>query len=320
MIYHGGLHLAGACKLPPEWNGCNDGSEYCVSGEKPGSRMTKTGDGLKLDFHLNHHFDEVVMPYDGKKVDALREGVLNHLQYRRQYKTASQTALALRGEYAASHFSPVYEALDRRGLVMPIELPERDNQQSTPTSNWLMLDEYYTAVMNDMVGRDGRTHKDSIAVTNGKDDGRSDRNSNLRPLRRISPRVATENRTLQTTRSGDKEYNTTYDDDVGLSILPAFSEDKSDLFLASMIEREADSWNLHITTFLLCHKILEPESYYPPSRRIRNDNETLTTWAQAILAFNDTRYEDGVRMSPPRYTCKITASPSHTAYTVQGEV
>ena len=320
IIYHGGLHFAGACKLSPEWNGCNDGSEYCVSGEGPGSRMTKTGDGLRLDFHLNHYFDEVVMLYDGKKINASSEGVLNHLQYRRQYQAASQTALALHGEYTTSHFFPVYEALERRGLVMPIELPERDPEPSTPTSNWLKFDEYYSAVMNDMVGRNGRTHKESIAVTNDKDDGRSDRISNLRPLRRISPQVATQNHTLQTTRPNEKESNTTCDDDLGLPILPAFSKDKSDLFLASMIEREADSWNLHITTFMLCHKISKPGSYYPPSRRIRNDTETLTTWAQAILAFNNTRYEDGVRMSPPRYTCKITASASHTAYTVQGEV
>ena len=319
IIYHGGLHFAGACKLPPKWNGCNDGSEYCISGERPFARAVWV-ENTWVDFHLNHYLDEVVMLHDAKKINASSEGVLNHLQYRRQYQAASQTALALHGEYTTSHFSPVYEALERRGLVMPIELPERDAQRSTPTSNWLKFDEYYSAVMNDVVGRNGRTHKESIAVTNDKDDGRSDRNSNLRPLRRISPQVATQNRTLQTTRSGEKGFNTTYGDDSGLSILPAFSKDKSDLFLASMIEREADSWNLHITTFLLCHKISKPGSYYPPSRRIRNDTETLTTWAQAILAFNITRYEDGVRMSPPRYTCKITASASHTAYTVQGEV
>ena len=313
IIFHGGLHMAGACKLPAEWNGCNNGEEYCVTGEGPFSRLTKLEGGGHLDFHLNHYFDEVVMFYDAKKVNASSEGVLNHLQYRRQYRTASKTALALQGEYATTHFSPVYEALERRGLIMPVELPERDGEPVALTMNWLYYDEVYSTGESDILAANNG------AVKNGKNDVHFDDFTSITPPPRISLCDLIQNHTSQSIRDNDTMSNISLPDDSGLSILPAFSQDKSDLFLASMIEREADSWNLHVTTFLLCHKILRSEPLHSESRRIRDDKETLTTWAQAIVAFNDTKYEDGIRVTPPRYLCKITASSSRTAYSVPGK-
>ena len=302
--------MAGACKLPLEWNGCNDGTEFCSAGGGPYSRLSTTTDGKKIDFHLNHYFDEVVMLYDAKKIDASKVGVLNHLQYRRQYQSASETALALQGEYATSYFSPVYEALERRGLVMPVELPEKYEKPSASTGNWIKFNEIYSAVVNDITVANEILHKMKLAVKNDKndiDDVHLDNLMDLSPPPR-SLRDLMQNRTSRKTNN-----------DSGHSILPAFSHDKSDLFLASMIEREADSWNLHITTFLLCHKVLQPKSVYSDRRRVLNDAGIVATWAQAILTFNNTKYVDGFRTTRPRYTCRITASPSHAAYNVSGE-
>ena len=125
-IFHGGLHMAGACRLPVERNGCTDGAEFCITGEEPFSRQADPAEKEEVDLHLSHHFDQLVTLMDARRINASAEAVLNHLQYRRQYEVATKAALQLRGEYSAELFSPVYEALERRGLVMPIELPERE--------------------------------------------------------------------------------------------------------------------------------------------------------------------------------------------------
>jgi len=41
--------------------------------------------------------------------------------------------------------------------------------------------------------------------------------------------------------------------------LPNFAKDFSEFALGAMIERTSDAWDLHVTTFFLCHGLLEPK-------------------------------------------------------------
>ena len=108
-------------------------------------------------------------------------------------------------------------------------------------------------------------------------------------------------------------------DDSELSSLPAFSTDYSEMFLASMIEREDDSYDLHLTTFLMCHSLIKPDKTNRSALKIRDDKETLLSWSRAIVAFKGVRYlPSGAREITPRYFCKIKHSDSSPSYTVQG--
>ena len=103
-------------------------------------------------------------------------------------------------------------------------------------------------------------------------------------------------------------------------ILPSFSSDGSEMFLASMIERQADSWDLHLTTFLMCHKMLQNHPTSLKASRIRPDTETLIAWSKAFLTVNSTVYlPSGIRSATPRFFCKIKESSSSVSYTVQGD-
>jgi hypothetical protein len=335
-VFHGGLHMAGACKLPVEWNGCTDGSEFCISGEVPYSRQAHPTEKEETDLHLSHHFDQLVTVMDARRINASAEGVLNHLQYRRQYEAASKTAQQHSGDYSATLFSPVYEALERRGLVMPVELPEKEGKPGGLTSSWILFNDVYKSVENDFAAKNKKNKKNEnknantnenaketedkkSAAKNGKEDGiYFDDFTNTKPPsspRRLSLKDIIQNRTTQTVHTKKKN-----NEDFGLSILPAFAKDKSEMFLSSMIEREADSWDLYVTTFLLCHQVLKPENFFAENRLIRDDPESLTSWSEAITAFNGTKYEyGGIRITPARYTCRITVSSSSAAYDVKGE-
>ena len=160
-----------------------------------------------------------------------------------------------------------------------------------------------------------------MAANNGAEDGSHiDDFTNIElpapaPPPRLNLKDIIQNCTSQTVHQKNKAK-----EDSGLSILPAFTKDKSEMLLASMIEREADSWDLYVTTFLLCHEVLKPDNYFMEHRRLRDDPQSLTTWSEAITAFNGTQYEiGGIRITPSRYTCRITVSSSSATYDVQGE-
>ena len=325
-IFQGGLHMAGACRLPPEWNGCKNKTEFCSSGGSPFSRLTTDFNGSIVNFHLNHHFDELVMDEDTKLVDARVEGVLNHLQFRRSFMAASKVALAKKGEYAESYFGPTYEALERRGLVMLIELPEEDSPPlRLPDSTWFehaALDSKIESAIN--TGALGAVSLDPL-----------DMNSILSEISLNDILYSHRTRPLSDDdgAEGSHRKNVTIEldqpvvdysrerslEDAELASLPAFSTDYSEMFMASMIEREADSWDLHLTTFLMCRSLIKSDNTGTSAFKIRDDKETLLSWSRAIVAFKDVRYlPSGAREATPRYFCKIKASDSSTSYTVQG--
>ena len=311
--------MAGACRLPPEWNGCANNTDFCFAGGGPYSRKARTPEGEFIKFNLNHHFDEVVSDADAKVVDARTEGVLNHLQYRRLHMYASKGALDKEGEYTASFFNPVYEALDRRGLAMLIELPDRGSKPfPLCDSTWADIIDINTKIESAMNSRaagavwlDPTNMKsilseislDDILYLNHSRSPNEDKSAKGNKLNSKSEKSST-------------EYQL---DDSELSSLPAFSTDYSEMFLASMIEREDDSYDLHLTTFLMCHSLIKPDKTNRSALKIRDDKETLLSWSRAIVAFKGVRYlPSGAREITPRYFCKIKHSDSSPSYTVQG--
>ena len=318
--------MAGPCRLPPEWNGCKNQTDLCFSGKHICSRLIQNSAGNTISFNLDHRFDELVVYEDAKFVDAKVEGVLNHVQIRRPKYSASKDALAKKGEYTESHFGPTYEALERRGLVMLIELPEEDSPPlRLPDSTWFehaALDSKIESAIN--TGALGAVSLDPL-----------DMNSILSEISLNDILYSHRTRPLSDDdgAEGSHRKNVTIEldqpvvdysrerslEDAELASLPAFSTDYSEMFMASMIEREADSWDLHVTTFLMCRSLIKSDNTGTSAFKIRDDKETLLSWSRAIVAFKDVRYlPSGAREATPRYFCKIKASDSSTSYTVQG--
>ena len=349
-IFQGGMHLAGACKLPVEWNGCKENNtEFCYSGGGVNSREALNDNGSYIDFHLNHYFDELVMETDARRINRLNEGVLNHMQYRRQHMTASPEAQAVQGEYSSIHFTPAYEALEERGLVMPLELPEQAQilkSQQDLTSAWINLSHLRTLIDNALQKKSSPGKKIFLASHN---------NSILSgiSLQDIIPTISTIPILISQQKNGKKKdvlikqelkqnqnrkeeqkekekqtkkvpFKSQDAKNKVMTSLPAFAVDKSDLFLGSMIERESDSWSLHLTTFLLNQKKIHNDDTHnshntPYVHKVRNDRDTLLSWSQAIIAFNRTAHVDTDGAPNSKYFCRIQASSDSQSYTVPGK-
>ena len=361
-IYQGGMHLAGACKLPLKWNGCKgkNNTEFCYSGEGTFSRTSLDDNGSYIDFHLNHYFDEVVMETDAKKINRLNEGVLNHVQYRRQYMTASAAAQAIQGEYSTHYFTPAYEALEKRGLVMPIELPEKAQIVKSPedlTSTWtdlshlrklinnamkiksspgkIFLNSYKGSVLSgislqDIIPSTISTIPIPILITQQqKNEVKKDVLNKQKYIENQSQNLKQkENENEKEKQTKKAAYKPHDAKNKVLTSLPAFAVDKSDLFLGSMIERESDSWSLHLTTFLLnqnkIHNHDTQNSHNthntPHVHKVRNDRDTLLSWSQAIIAFNRTAHLNIEGAPNSKYFCRIQASSDSQSYTVPGKL
>ena len=307
--FQGGLHVGGACRLPPEWNGCKYKTDFCYSKSGLYERLTLDNKGVFHGSHINHYFDELVLANDGKLIEPKSEGVLNHVQYRRRYLEASKKAKKSQNDYATSHFPSVYEALEKRGLIMPIELREQSHEIDPHHENqWMDFLE-----LNDkIIDAEQRSLLDSGEVR-------------LDPANLISVLSEIRFADIEPTDDVKRAVN---DEESGKTVfqedpvtLPSFSSDGTEMILASMIERQADSWDLHLTTFLMCHKMIQYK-HQPTSlkaSRIRPDKETLVSWSKAFLAVNNTVYlPSGIRSATPSFFCKIKESSSSVSYTVQG--
>ena len=352
-IFQGGMHLAGACKLPVEWNGCKENStEFCYSGGGVNSREALNDNGSYIDFHLNHYFDEVVMETDARRINRLNEGVLNHIQYRRQHMTASPEAQSVQGEYSATYFTPAYEALEERGLVMPLELPERAKilkSQQDLKAAWIDFNHLRTLINNALQKKSSpgkKTFLDShnsilsgislqdiipstistiptrIVINQQKNEKKIDVLMKQKPNQN---RKEEENQKAKQKQTKNVPYNPQDAKNKVLTSLPAFAVDKSDLFLGSMIERESDSWSLHLTTFLLNQNKIHNDDTHnshntPYVHKVRNDRDTLLSWSQAIIAFNRTAHLNIEGAPNSKYFCRIQASSDSQSYTVPGKL
>ena len=299
--------MGGACRLPPEWNGCKDKTDFCSKSivRINDEQIDKTGAIRKL--HFDQHFDELVLPRDAKLIKPKSEGVLNHVQYRRLFIQASNESVRVKGEYATSLFPTVYEELEKRGLVMPLELPENGRRTYPPhDQSWvpfkLINGEVNTAAARSVSGQGVRGAPLKLP-------------DNL-PMIKLDD-------ILHSEASHDKESGlfALEDEPVSPVGLPAFSTDGTEMFLASMIERESDSWDLHLTTFLLCRDILQSDRIGLKATAIRPEKETIISWSKVVVAaYNSAHPQNDSRLEGPKYFCKIKASSGGEFYTVPGKL
>jgi hypothetical protein len=327
-VFQGGLHLAGACHLPNGWNGCaKDHSGFCYHHKRPFSRLQYDDNLNVIDFHLTHYFDEIVLDTDAKFIDSKVEGVLNHVQYRRMHNEASPGALATKGEYATNFFPEVYEALERRSLVMPFELPELSTRPfPNPDVTWLDH-----IVLNAKIEEAKEKSKTQSHVWLDADNLNSPLSQiSLRDIMPGNASSSSTSRRLQRVETGEEEarrkpeafldyLEDSQEANEDYAALPAFSIDKSELFLASMVEREDDTWNLYLTTFLLNRRMSKADKSKRTCHNVRSDKETLKSWGKHIMSRDDVAYEEsGCRGPLTKYYCRIRATSSDQYYTVPG--
>jgi hypothetical protein len=238
-----------------------------------------------------------------------RVGFLNHIRLKHQQDSPSEVQQPLR-RYKHFHFPRVYEALERRGLVGPLELPDKV-VKPTPWEIHRGMDDYTVFLL--------RVEQlvDQSPTSNGMIDA-PDKNKTLFSVIRVKDVMppASSISNLNATGTEDVKFSIS---STGFSSLPSFALDNSELFLASIVEREANSWNLHLTTFFLDHRMLKKDPTNFSAQRIQHNVETYTTWAKALIAFRRQKYHaSGVRVEHPRYFCRITTSSSDRPYVVQG--
>lgn len=239
----------------------------------------------------------------------LRAGFLNHISLKHQQNSPFKVQLPLQ-KYQYHYFPMVYEALERRGLVGPMELPETVDKQNNFSLHGDMDDYFEFLLRVQRLVNEGPTSNGMIDAPH--------KNvtlfSSIPSIDVMSPPSPISNQNASGTE--DVRFS---ESSAEYSSLPSIIPDRSDLFLASMVEREADSWNLHLTTFLLDHRMLRKDKSNYGVRKIQHDVETYSLWAKAIVAFRRQKYQSsGARALNPRYFCRITTSSSDQPYVVQG--
>ena len=146
-IFQGGLHMGGACHLPFPWNGCaSPDDNFCYDKSQTLRRLARFPDGTAMEFHLSHSFNEMVTDKDSKRADPYSHAVINHLQYHRSWFGASKEALANKSDYAVKFFPRVLSELDKRGLRLPLVLPNKMAKPfPEPDDQWAEWSSVYAA-------------------------------------------------------------------------------------------------------------------------------------------------------------------------------
>ena len=139
---------------------------------------------------------------------------------------------------------------------MPFELPEISNKPfPEPDDSWIDITEVHrriddAAVAKQKGGKDNNTFDTKEEESKRKRKGKS------------GDKSADDDK-----ENKDKEDKGNEDDKeggirwaAGFASLPAHANDLSEFFLASMIERVPNSWDLYVTTFLLQHDMLGIDS------------------------------------------------------------
>ena len=312
-LYYGGLNEAGACRLPDGWNGCTGSNDLCdATLPEEASR-----DELGMMRNSVQYFDEHVTIADADIIKPVTEGALSRLHYRMQHVGTSHVKSLMLGDYAGRYFSDVYEALETRGLVMPFELPEKIPRPFLRLASVYMrypmftqkIDRVLLAARNSSDGSDVWLDPPGLNTIASKIS-----------LKDILPHSSLFQVTFNGTSTGE-EQNEPKRIPTSLEnvTLPAFASDHSEMFLASMIERQADSWDLHLTTFLLSHFVMVYDRDAMNVQDLYRDRDAIIDWAKASLAFrNATFLKNGARTPNPRHFCKITTKAGDEAYTVEG--
>ena len=275
----------------------------------------------ELDMKRNniHYFDEQVTMKDAYLISPVTEGALSRLNYRSSHVGTSNVNNLKQGDYAGRHFTGVYEALESRGLVMPLELPEKVPKPFVRLGSIYMKYPMLTL----------KIEKALLAAKNSTDG--SDVWLDLPELNTIASTISLKD-ILPHSSLYRVTFNGTSNGGKGSEVkkiltspkpvtLPAFANDHSEMFLASMIERQADSWDLHLTAFLMSHSVMIYDLHSMTAQDIYRDRDTMIEWSKASLAFLKAAYQkNGARTTSPRHFCKITTKSGDKEYTVEGTV
>lgn len=255
------------------------------------------------------------------------------------------------GEYKSKYFPFVYEALEERGLAMSLEIPEIAYMSDIrPQSKWMLFSDLQSKIKTAQQSAKhsrGKIWLDSsnlvsplsgislhsiLPVSNITSISIHDRRRNINNNNNNKKHNNDNNHNNNNHHDNDNNHNKNNDinqytaksvekNDFEYSTLPAFSYDRSELLLASMIERESDSFNLYLTTFFLSHQMILTDTSLRKIKKVRPDKQTLLSWSKAILCFPSILYaRSGVRNTTPRYYCRIKASNTDKSYTVQGNL
>ena len=315
-LFYGGLQEVGACRLPNGWTGCTGSSEFCDSVHPVEARRDA------LDMKRNDevdHFGIHVSMKDAKVLCPVTEGALSRLKFRATHIGTSNMKNKNQGDYASRFFPGVYEALEIRGLVMPLELPEKTTKPFIRVpSKYMKFKMFQLKINKALLAARNSTDGSDVWL----DPPELNTISSTISLKDILPHSSLYKVKFKGTSEGaaveeeEQKRMLTSPDPV---TLPAFANDHSELFLASMIERQADSWDLHLTTFLMSHSVMVFDDHGMTVQDIYRDRDAIIDWSKAYLAFKNATYQaNGARTLSPRHFCKITTKADDKPYTVEG--
>ena len=254
-IHQSSLNAGGACKLPWEWTTCSSSpkplqaeDQVCGNGSAATPRrMTRGPNGAEVDFRIAHDFDETVIEGDAYGLDPHTQGSLYHFLMYHEDIGASDYALQNTSEYASKHFPAVHADLRSRGLDLLMLLKDTNPQPETVESTWSKL------FTNEDIG-------------------------NVQAFE-AGPSAAAPTQTVKLPENFAQRQK---QDEVKL---PNFASDFSEFLLGAMIERVSDSWDLYLTSFFLCHWLLEPKLGASAVSGERVSPEMEDVWKRAMVAF-----------------------------------
>ena len=159
------------------------------------------------------------------------------------------------GDYQSGYFPSVYDALDKRGLAMSLEIPERACiLEIKPQGNWMLFTDLQSKIKTAQLSEKRTGAQVWLDPLNLDSPLSGISLQSILPVQKVisSSKYNRRRQGNNRTESNNGNSHRSVDEkDLEYFTLPAFTRDKSDLLLASMIERESDSYNLYLTTFFL---------------------------------------------------------------------
>ena len=295
-IYYTGINLAGACKLSYAWTECSDPSiEFCVKTHKTGEtrRLGRGKGGEIVDFRTDQNFDEIVTGSDGKLLDKeLQATVYHYSHYNRRYISGKPSKYG-ENDYTKRFFQTVLSDIKKRDLDLVVEISEGPKDDLLfPGRNYQPL---YTNT--ELRNLSSSFSGEAIAI-----DAFEDEFGKVEALPHL-----------------DRYINRTSINGGQLVILPNFMADYSDFLTGALIERVSDSWDLYVTSFFICHKLLEYREGLSAAGGLKVHPDTIPLWQQALNMFEKTEYKlNGIRDIDPMFSCRIRNSYSDKEYIVDG--
>ncbi|CAE7267252.1 unnamed protein product, partial [Symbiodinium microadriaticum] len=322
-IFQAGLHMHGACSLTHEFrdrqNGdCTPEQEFCnVKQYHEQYGMSRKFDRA-IDFSVYHRFDSRVANKDTKRIDRHTEATIYHFQMHRSYLAASEESQnGTTNEYVTRFFPSVLGALKSRGLNVLMTLPYAvAGEASAETMNG-SENEYVARFFPKVFAELKRRSLNILAILPRSIPREPKPDYKWSPFHKtveryvLSPAVESELLSLPISIPTAPTYSTHQSD------LPVLVRDFSDVIIGAIIEREHESWKLHLATFFMAHEQLANRTHMILNPSVRPD--TLGAWMRATNHSRKVSYDEvGERKDGYQYFCRITQSQGATPYLVRG--